>query len=128
MPSKPTKSAEQLPLPASPKIDRYGLHAVDCECTRCSLGNRPSRQARDQARWSFEKAERAEREAKAASAAAPAAEVKRTGKAERAAARERETREYIERVNAPVQRPATDEELRELRKMFGLERRKERGR
>jgi hypothetical protein len=126
MPSRPPGS-KQLALSA-PVLDRYGLHARECACTRCEMGQRPSEAARSHARWAHEKAATREREAKAKADGAPVVAEKRLVKAERAAERERETREYIERVNAPVQRPATEEELRELRREFGLETRKDRRR
>jgi hypothetical protein len=130
MPSKPTTLANsQLRLPAAPKLDRYGLHAYECECTRCEMGARPSRQEREIAQRSFERAEKARREeeariARGEPAPVAPAEVKHKAAHERLQERERRTREEMARVRKPVERPATEEELAQLKREFGF--RKER--
>jgi hypothetical protein len=108
---------------SAPKFDRYGLHAEACECARCLLGFRPTMSNRWAARAAWERAEAkrlAEKEAAEKSAAS-----KRPKKAtvplwERHEAERKQTEESIARMAAPVVRPATDEELAELKKEFGF--------
>lgn len=132
--SAPPSSGEQLALPARAKFDRYGLHAEDCECLRCELGARPSPKEREIARRVWERAEAAKREAaaKAAKEAEAAAlgpgEVKHRAHAERLREREEKTRRYLEEQRRPVERPATPEELEELKRQFGFKARRRDGR
>jgi len=123
-PSSPT----QLPLPAAPKLDTYGLHAYDCECVRCELGARPSPAEREIARRVWERAEAAKREAelklKREAEAAAAPPPAKPDKWQRAKAREEEARREIEKLRRPVERPATPEELDALKAEFGFRRRK----
>lgn len=129
--SKPTTGDRQLPLapPAAPKIDLYGLHAVECECTRCSLGHRPSLDARNRARWAWEKRERAKRAAEIAAAAGvepSRAEVNQAEAAERTRRRlEREAAETAARVRADEEfraraRMPSPEEMDEWKRECGL--------
>lgn len=128
----PSKKADgptagsQLALPGAPKFDRFGLHAEDCECARCGLGYRPSKEERRLAEQVHARAERARREEeakRAAGAATPGvspAEAKHRRHHERMQAGMKATREYLERLSAPVVRPATEEELAEMRREFAL--------
>lgn len=126
MPSTPGSGrGSQLPLPQAPKLDRYGLHAYECECGRCALGYRPTPREREAARSTWERAE-AKRKAEAERAAKglPKAEkVKRRVAAFRQ--EEKFTDEVIRKLNEPVERPATPDELAELRRQYpNLDRRR----
>lgn len=107
----------QLPLPSAPKFDRYGMHAHECECARCGLGFRPSIAERDAARRSWERMEK-----RRADAVAQAAAGTKEGKASRRKAAWAEAEKYtdqiIGRLTAPVERPATPEELAALKREF----------
>lgn len=113
-------TGSQIALPQAPKLDRYGLHAYECECQRCAMGYRPTAGQRDAARWAFERAERAK--AEAAKRAAEGDGAKKGSKAKARAdafkADERYTDQLIAKMNQPVLRPATPEELAELRREF----------
>lgn len=106
------------PTPEAPRVDRYGLHDPECNCTRCSCGYRPSIADRWRAVAAYErgqrhKAEQAAREAKAAAAA------KEKGKTRvRLDAAEADTAETITKLTAPIERPATPDELAALRAQF----------
>lgn len=101
-----------------------GLHADECECARCQLGFGPTREER----WARRAAlARAEQRRKAASEAAKV----RAKLAEKAAVtaellkgEEADTRARMRAALAPVVRPATAEELAELKREHGLERRR----
>jgi hypothetical protein len=106
----------------APKLDRYGLHALDCECLRCTAGYRPTARQRENARRVFEAAEarkKAEREAAAKAAGGKAAKV-RLSQWERDEAGRKQTDAILRRLAAPVVRPATTEELAELKKLWGF--------
>lgn len=110
------------PLLAAPVIDRFGLHAPECECARCQLGCRPSRATRElMASRARRAAERAEAEAKAK---AKADEIERKSAEKAAVTRELFTRTEVEtaartaEATRPVTRPATPGELRELREQY----------
>jgi hypothetical protein len=119
----------QLALPGAPKLDRTGVHAVECECARCGLGYRPSKAERELARQHYDRAEQRRKEEAARVAAGDAppvspAEVKHQRAAERLKHREAETREYLAALHRPVVRPATPEELDELKRLHGFKTRK----
>lgn len=116
--------SEQLTLTA-PVFDRYGLHAFECGCQRCEMGNRPSIRAREVARAAYERREaRRKREAERA-AGGTVKERKRSARAEAMREQEKYTDQLLAKLAAPVQRPATPEELAELRQQFpNLQRRK----
>lgn len=106
---------------AAPKLDRYGLHDVSCECARCLLGFRPTDANRRAARWAYEKAEEARKKreeeaaAREAKKGAPAPRSK-LPLWERHAAEREETERQIEAMRAAAKtRPATAEELQALR-------------
>lgn len=128
-PSRP-QGSRQLALSTAPKIDRYGLHALDCECTRCQLGHRPSAKARDHARVVWERRERERRAAELAKEAIgkepTRAEVNAAQAAERTRRRlEREAAEAAARVKADEEArrragvPPQDE-LDDLKRQYGL--------
>ncbi len=110
-------------LAGAPIVDpATGLHGEDCTCARCQLGYGPTREERHQAR---QRLARAEARAKAATEA----EKIRAKKLAQAAVTtellkgdEVETRARVARALAPVTRPATAEELAELKREWGLER------
>jgi hypothetical protein len=109
-------------LAGAPVFDEFGLHSAECACARCQLGYGPTRIDRDQAR------RRAETAAVRVKAAIEAAKVKAKA-AEKAAVThellkgdEAETMARLRASLAPVIRPATPEELAELKREYGLER------
>ncbi len=106
----------------APKLDRYGLHALDCECMRCSAGYRPTLQQRENARRAFEAAERRKKERERAEAEKAGAPKKRTVPLwEKHEAERRQTDEMLARIpKAAVVRPATAEELAELKQLWGF--------
>jgi len=113
----------QLPIPHPRKIDRYGLCAQECECARCNLGFRPSIAERDAARRAWERFEQ-KRKADAAGTTTKAGE---KTERRRAAFRGEEqfTDHLISKLTAPVERPATPEELEALKQQYpNLRRRK----
>lgn len=111
----PTERA-QLRIPQAPRFDRYGLHSEDCECTKCDLGMRPSPGERWAARAAWERAEeRRKKEAERAAAGLPKRERKRQAHAAALAEQEKFTDHLIAKLNKPVERPATADELAELR-------------
>jgi len=117
--TRSTKGAgpgSQLALPAAPRFDRYGLHAEECECARCALGYRPTVRERTLAVQTWEARQRRE----LAEAQAAEVDTRAQSRAERCRAREEETNEIIKRITAPVERPATAEELAELRREHGF--------
>lgn len=111
-------AGNQLPFPSAPVLDRTGMHAETCECARCNLGFRPTREERYRARLAYEQAERVRKRAAEEAAAGPrplrGRAEKRRALAERLAASDRATTEMIERLSAPVE-PATPEQWEELR-------------
>lgn len=128
---------KQLPLRQAPKIEpETGLHAVDCECPRCEAGNRPTMAQRWAARRAQERA-KAARDAATAQGVTPdelsAAEKRKAEAAERTRLRrEREQRETEARLQAEREararcRVPPDEEIEELRRMFGLKPPRKRG-
>lgn len=115
----PSDSPRQIRLPQAPTFDSYGMHAHECGCARCEQGFRPTPRDRDLARRVFEDAQRRRVEE------ARAAEMSKRD--ERAAARkaaesdrEKSTDDTIRKLAAPVERPATDAELAELRAQYGF--------
>lgn len=122
MPSTPAVGPKQIKLPSAPVYDRYGLHAEACECARCGTGFAPTHGDRMRARAAWERTEaRKKREAdRQAKGLGP------TKTQARNAADEAATIETLKRMAAPVERPATPEELAELRRQFpALTRRKD---
>jgi len=113
------EGGRQLALPSAPRLDKYGLHAEGCECARCGLGFKPTPRERLLARQAFERAQQREiEEAKAKQAGTP--EARSLSRRERLDERTKETAEWIKRQTAPVERPATPEELDELRQLHGF--------
>jgi hypothetical protein len=110
----------QVRLPSAPRIDETGLHHLDCECARCALGFRPTRLERDRQRFLCERAAAARAKAKADAAKVSKEEEKSALTWERLAEQEKATIERIAAVTRPVQRPATPEELAELKAEFGF--------
>lgn len=116
-----TESSGPL-LAGAPKYDEFGLHHADCACARCQLGYAPTRIDRDLAR---RRSDTARAKAKAAVDAARIVEKKKVAAAvtaELLKGDEADTRRRMETALAPVARPATAEELAELKREFGLER------
>jgi hypothetical protein len=110
-------AAEQLTLTA-PAFDRYGLHAIECECQRCEIGNRPTLEMREAARRAWERLEaRRKRDAERA-AGGTVKERKRSARAEAFREEEKYTDQLIRKLSAPVERPATPEELAELKAAY----------
>lgn len=116
----PPGSSGQLPLPSAPVLDKYGLHAGECECARCALGYRPTSAERWNARATWERIEAARLKAKVKAAEQTTQEKHAATTWERLQETNRETAERLARVTAPVVRPATDEELDELKKLYGF--------
>lgn len=119
MPSIKGDGPRQLPIPQAPRFDAYGMHATDCECVRCEMGMRPTDQERWIARQSWERAQqrKLDEEARSAAGLSKVAEKK---KRLAAAARERRayTDQLIAKLSKPVERPATPDELAEMRRQF----------
>lgn len=130
MPSMPGdgRDRSQLALPQAPRFDRYGQHAHECECARCNLGFRPTPTQRDAARRAFERMEqRRKAEADRIAAGLGAKAKKRSARAEGWREREKHTDEMIGKLSAPVVRPATADELAEMKREFpNLRRRRDR--
>ena len=102
------------------KLDRYGMHATDCQCMRCEAGYRPTLQQRENARRSFEAAEQRRRAKEAKDAKAAGEAPKKLTQWERDAAAFEQTDRDIRKMSAVPERPATPEELAELKKQFGF--------
>ncbi len=127
MPSTPAGDRKQLSLPRAPILDRWGLHAEDCECARCALGFRPSRDERWRSRQAAEAAEARRKKVADAAAQQTKEDEKRAVTWVRLGIAERDTAEMLKRLTAPVERPATDAELDELKRAYGFKtRRRER--
>lgn len=109
--------ARQLPL-AAPKIDAFGLHAVECECARCAAGFRPTDAQRAQAKAAHARAAAA----KGRAAQEVARDEKRAHAKGRAETFQRETEEQVRRLEERAARAAvpSDDEINQLRAMFGL--------
>ena len=116
----------QLPLPSAPRIDGDGLHAEDCECARCALGFRPTRAERWNAHMAREIREKAQRAAELKAAEVAKEDVKRAVTWRRLEVQERDTAEMLKAMTKPVERPATAEELDELKKQYGFRPRRRR--
>jgi len=131
MPSTPGdgRGSRQLKIPQAPRFDRFGMHARDCECTRCDLGMGPTNAERYAAERAWARIE-AKKKADAERAAAGLS--KRTERAtkKQAAAREREkfTDELIRKLNQPIAEPATPEQLAELKRAYPNLTKKDHGR
>lgn len=123
MPSKregaPSGSPGRLRLPQAPTRDKYGMHAQECACARCEQGFRPTWRERDIARRIYEDAQR--RRLREAQAQEMSERDKRAAARKAAESdREKSTQETIRKLAAPVERPATDAELAELRALYGF--------
>ena len=116
-------AAEQMRLPSAPIHDRYGLHAEECECQRCQVGYRPTSAERHSARCNFERLAAAKKAAEQNAKKEVREDVKRRTTWERLAQSERDTAEKLKAMNKPVERPATAEELAELKALHGFKRR-----
>lgn len=112
-------------LASAPIVDgATGLHSEDCACARCQLGYGPTREERHQARMRLQ---RAAARAKAAVEASAVLARKRAAAEVTAALLkldETDTKERMKVALAPVIRPATAKELDELKREFGLERKR----
>lgn len=110
----------QLALPSAPVLDKYGLHAEACECARCHIGYRPTPAERDRARRQWEHMERARAKAASDGLALTKDEERNAMATMRLEEEEKRTIEYLRRLTKPIERPATDEEMDELRRANGL--------
>ena len=125
----PSKRGDGLgngPLLASAPVTdpETGLHSEECECARCQLGFGPTREDRWAARAALARAaQRRKAASEAAKVRAKLAE-KAAVTAELLKGEEADTKERMRAALAPVERPATAEELAELKREFGLERRR----
>lgn len=112
----------QRPAPPAPRIDRYGLHEMDCECARCLLGFRPTLAQRDNARRAYERAQAAKAEAERRAAEVSKPEARAAARAAAFREAERYTDTLIRNLARPAERPATPEELAALRSEFRIPR------